>query len=137
MAEPWTGETVDLVAEATRRHVDLINTPPVDGKEAALGPACAELHCTCEGYVALLPTKGDWEPFIADFRRHRAEAVLAALHEAGLLVPAANGETATCGCPVEYHVMRLERHTRECSDKEAAQSLAAHLAEHYSEVDHV
>lgn len=72
--QPWTPETAELVRAEIRRHHDIIRRLP-DG--------AVELSCPC-GKFTEVRRAGVLDP--ASWARHRAEAVLAALHEVGLLL---------------------------------------------------
>lgn len=75
----WTPEAVEVVTAAIRKHTDRLLA--ADGEH---GP---RLSCTCGGldYDLMQP---DLAPAMAAYRLHRAEAVLGALADAGLLVAA-------------------------------------------------
>lgn len=59
--------------------------------------------------------------------------VLDALASAGRLVPNRPGETAECGCPIRYAVMRIEEETKECSTRKAAERMAKCIDEEYGD----
>lgn len=79
----WSAETERLVAAALTQHEDRIER---DGDEASL--SCSG----CPNFGETIPVDSDWRHFIDAFRVHRAQSILTALADVGLLVPA-DGET--------------------------------------------
>lgn len=74
----WSTDTRDRVAATIAAHVDMIdasNATPV-------------LQCTGCDFTRTMPVDADWDPPIAEFEAHRADAVLTALTDAGTLLPA-------------------------------------------------
>lgn len=72
----WTDETRDLVDRIVREHVD---------KVAPDGSGNARLTCYGCDFTRTMPVDGDWGPYHRQFRAHRADAVLTALADAGLM----------------------------------------------------
>lgn len=87
----WTPEAPGVLIAAIRKHTDqLVPASP---------EAAAHVACNCGEFTYELPTH-DWAPVRAAYRRHQAEAVLAALADAGLLVPAGGEPAGLCTCGV-------------------------------------
>lgn len=78
-------DPITLIADTIRAHRDVI--------EPARWPWRAKIACVCgEWSVAVPPARLDWSSEHDQLRRHRAERVVAALTQAGHMLPP-GGET--------------------------------------------